>query len=216
MQQKGMFEYILELSCTFLKIAGRWGSHIRGEWWIDLDYGATYADQDVGEIGHETAAVDALIDKDDLINKLRNFYVTELHAGQPDSKELQQKLKKLDDYSFDDWGSSAIFFNEYIPDKVGTELLGAELWQDLKTDVRLAYAKHRGAILVINNNFYAWTINNKTITAMQDFLFSEIDNPEELNEDMIVEEGKTHKAATIPVNDFLQIKHPGELWRLGQ
>lgn len=200
---------ILKLANVFYKLSG-WDDYIRGEWWIDLDYGAEYADQDVGESGHETIAIDNLLNKDLLLDYLKEYYAQEIE----NKEDLQQELDRLEEYSSDDYGSSTIYFNEIVPDSVGVQLVGQELWADIKKDVRMAYAKHRGAIMVINSNFYAWTISKRTISVMQDFLWEIFSHSEEeIKGEMTIEEGKSSQHRTMSISDFLQIKQPGEIWR---
>ncbi len=188
---------LIKIVGLFYKIA-TWGDYIRGEYWIDLNGFSLFADIDIGEAGHESIAIDQMLDKDILIEGL--------------SEESLLTEEAIKEYEDDESGASYIFFTENIPDNIGIEAAGSkERWDDLKKDARLAYAKHEGAIAVVNENFYCWNLTNKTINAIQDFLFENYDPLP--TSDIVIEEGFSGKYARIPIKDFITIKHPGELWR---
>ena len=124
----------------------------------------------------------------------------------------------------DEYGASAVYF-EYIgliTAEIGAAAAGTlEKWYEIRRDPRLAYAKE-GAIAVIGTNFYGWRIDKNAIKRMKSFLYDELDNaadsPEDMSEasrniEVCVEEASVQRFACFTVEEFLQLKHPGQLWR---
>jgi hypothetical protein len=191
----------------------KWSDYIRGEWWIDKDGESMFADGDLGDAGHEMIAADSMLDKDALIDAL-NEYVIEY----PDSDTAESW--NPEEWEGDEDTSAGLFFNFGIPDEVGEAVAGADVWKDMKKDVRMAFAKWHGAILVINDNFYAWEITAQTIKAIQEHIFGQLyeDLEEEqvgdMNGDVTVEEAKTKRHVSLPFQDFLLVKFPRDLWSL--
>lgn len=179
-----------------------WKDYVRGEWWLDEDGNSTYADQDVGEAGHERVALEHFLCQHDL------ELIEELIKAGADEKALNECDDLLEYYMM-----------QGISTEIGEKVYGKELWHEIKEDVRFAYAKHTNSILVIGLNFMAYKVNAKTISAIQDFILEEAgdqiggENPDASGNYMMVEEASTKKSVELPVNDFLLLKHPGELWR---
>ncbi len=177
----------------------QWSDYVKGEWWLTKN-GSEFADIDAGDAGHEQIA---------LQNLLGEHFDEFKEALDPNDKD--KNLQETDDLV-------AYYWNEgKIPDDVGSKIMGPELWKDLKSDVRLAYAKHRGAILAIDFNFAAYKVTANTISTIQDHIYEQVSGSEisELEGDVtvVVEEYSTGKSSSLPVNDFLNIKNPGQLWR---
>lgn len=207
---------LFRLADLFFKLSGRWESIITGEWWITPYGGSEYADRDVGDYGHEIIAANYMIDKDLLLDYLKEYYDAELSSGNIDEQEYDEQIKNLDIYKNDDTNSGHVFFNEYIPEEIGVKLVGNEQkWRDMKEDIRLAFAKYDGAIMVINTSFYAWKITEDTIDKIHSFIFEQIDD-EEISKDaeITIEEASTKKNITVDLDQFLTIKYPAELWRI--
>jgi hypothetical protein len=189
----------------------RWKDFIRGEWWIDKYGESIFADGDIGEAGHELIAADSLLDKDALVEAM-NEYVEE----NPD--ENASESWNPEEWESDETGAGELFFSGDIPDEVGERVAGAELWRDMKQDVRLAFAKREGAILVINDNFYAWEITQQTIKAIQEHiagqLYEQLDEEDVLRIDgeVVVEEAKTKRHVSTDFKEFMLVKYPRDLW----
>jgi hypothetical protein len=211
-----MLDNILKLSNLFYKLASTWGGLFRGEWWLDEHGQSEYADGDIGDKGHEVIAVDNMVDKDMLIDGLAEKYTQELNSGLIDEDECAYYLNQLEDLKSDEVGASAIIEELDIPDSIGEQATRSpEVWHDLKKDAREAYSKYYGAIRVINNSFCAYKITDKTIEAIKIFLFEQADDLiENTDEEIEIEESSTGNFISIPVKEFLEIKHPGQLWRL--
>jgi hypothetical protein len=195
-------------------MAEEWSDYVSGEWWVDKDGTSMFADQDIGDAGHEAVAVMYLLPSGDEIAAA----IREWAAENPEAEEeLWYPLADLPDC---EECEAQLFFNGYIPDEVGEQLVGEEVWRDMNADVRLAFAKHEGAILVIGTDFAAYEVSARSIDAMQSFLYEQTLEQAALNEeelatlegDMTVEEYKTKRSARIPVDEFLTIKYPRDLW----
>jgi hypothetical protein len=183
------------------KLSGRWASVIRGEWWIDSSGQALFADQDIGEAGHEILAADYLLDKDALLEGLKERY-----------PEEAERLEN--DYGGDEAGASAIFFNENVPDDIGAAAAGnMQKWHDIKKDVRLAFVKYDNAIMAINTDFWVWVLNDDAISRIQGFIIEEAEeiSPQSTDE-VTIEEASTKKNNSMPIGEFLGIKYPAQFW----
>lgn len=217
-----MLYTLIKLANIYEKLAGRWENYIHGEYWID-EYGQdTFADQDIGDVGHEMHAADAMLSKDILLEGLKE-YIQNAPEEEYTEEDKITKLNELDDiYNSDELGASSIFFNEQIPDGVGAEAAGSmDKWKDIQQDIRFAYVKYHNAIHVINNSFSAWKIDENTIERIQNFIWERLSHLEEnemanIKEDVFIEEVNTHRSAEMPVGEFLQIKFPGELFRVSR
>lgn len=182
------------------KKSQRWGDIIRGEWWL-TDYGSEFADQNVGDVGHEAIALDNLIPKEKLIEELKSYY--------SDDEEV---LNQLDDI-YDEEGSCSIINKFDVPVEVVEKVVGsAEKWKEIIDDPRLAFAKYHCAVLVINSSFYAWEVTKETINKISNFLFEESDVTSD--SEITVEEASTKRYVSLPIKDFIEIKNPGQLWLL--
>ena len=190
-----------------VKKGKHWKEFIRGEYWITEDGNSEFADSDVGEKSHEYIAIEHMLNGEELLEALKEY-----NNRQEDSED-KIDLKEYEDFGDEYSLGATLFFNVKIPDEVGEKVVGKEIWSDLKKDVRLAYAKHKGAIHVIDNNFAAYKITAKSIKNIQDFIYDQIEEKEPKGE-VVIEEFLTKKDITLEVNDFLNIKHPSELWRL--
>jgi hypothetical protein len=195
-------------------MAEEWSDYVSGEWWIDLHGQSMFADQDIGDAGHEAVACESLLPSGDEIAQAIREWVEE----EPErEEELWYHLDAMPDC---EECTRDLYFNGYIPDEVGEELVGAEVWRDMNKDIRLAFARHEGAILVIGTDFAAYEITARSIEAMQEFLYGQTLEQAALHEsdlpglvgDMTVEEYKTKRSARIPVQDFLLVKYPRDLW----
>jgi hypothetical protein len=177
---------LYKLASIFCSAAG-WGEWVpHGEWWIDDSGYASFADIDIGEQGHESIAVDYLLDKDVLI----------------------ERLELGDEYKSDEYGASSIYFNENIPDDVGIEAIGGvERWNDLKRDERLAYMKHGRAIHVVGLNFGVWVLDDNSIRRIQDFISEEFEDQLRPDHEIWIEEHSKGGQFSMPVGEFLEIKH---------
>jgi oligoribonuclease (3'-5' exoribonuclease) len=168
-----------------------WKDVIRGEWWIDPSGHAEFADQDVGESGHEAIAVRHYLNK------------------------YEDELKEELDPDADLDTLTEMYFGSGISDEVGERVMGP-IWQELKADARLTYAKHEGMILAINTSFAAYTVTNQTIKAIQDFLgerLSEFGEDVTGDTEMMIEEFSTGKSHTISISAFLGLKYAAQLWK---
>jgi GNAT superfamily N-acetyltransferase/8-oxo-dGTP pyrophosphatase MutT (NUDIX family) len=168
-----------------------WKDVVRGEWWITPDGSSEFADQDVGEAGHEAIAVRHYLNK------------------------YEDELKEELDPDADLDALTEMYFGNGISDEVGERVMGP-IWQELKADARLTYAKHEGMILAINTSFAAYTVTNQTIKAIQDFLgerLSEFGDDVTGDTEMTVEEFSTGKSHSISISDFLGLKYAAQLWK---
>jgi len=206
-----------------------WSDYVRGEYWLD-DMGSTYADQDIGDVGHEAIALSSMLDKDTLASGLIELWQAEIDQieAKPEEptdeevdriEQLDALISELEGIRDDDESSAAtIFFNYDIPDEVGVAASrDEEVWSDMNNDARAAYAKHYGAVLAIDANFAAWRVTKDTLEAIKDHLFElagqYLDTPEPRDE-VTVEEYSTGKSVTLSMSDFLTIENPRELWAL--
>lgn len=207
---------MLKLAELFLKLSGRWGSIITGEWWITQHGEAEYADQDVGDIGHEMIAANYMIDKDLLLGNLQEYWKDQFDSGNIDEQEYNEQIENLIQYSDDNMSSGDLFFNEFIPDEAGTKTVGSlTKWNDIKSDIRAAFAKYDEAIMVINTSFLAWKVTEDAINRMQRFIWEQIEDEEIMKgAEITIEEAGTRKNITINLDQFLTIKYPAELWRI--
>jgi hypothetical protein len=188
-----------------------WKDYIRGEWWVDAQGEPIFADQDVGDVGHEAIAVDAMLSKDALIDGLIDRYQAE---GDEDS---EAKIDELEDMRENEYGASEVYFNYQIPDEVGIAAAGSEeKWNDVEHDARLAYAKYEGAIQVVDKDFTAYRITSDTIEAMQSFILgqAEFEDVDDNTTEITIEQIEPSKSVTLRVSDFLTLKDPRVLWSL--
>jgi hypothetical protein len=195
-----------------------WEGFIRGEYWIDSTGESHFADVDVGDKGHEAIALDMLLDKDALVEGLIEYY-----EGQTDEYKEQYdvdgKLAELASYLEDDeMDSSNVYVLEYIPDEAGIAGAGGDkqLWEDIQQDVRLAFAKHTGAIAVVDTNFYAWKVTKDTLKRILDFLYEELDGEDGFiaaKDKMIwIEEGSKNRTTGVTLAELLDLESPSALW----
>jgi hypothetical protein len=204
----------IELVNYFYKLASNWGNLVSGEWWITPAGEFEFADIDVGDYGHEYIAVNYLFDKDIAIDLLKDKAYNDLKLNIISEEECNEILEKLESYTNED--PAALFFNEEIPNDIGK--LACDCWDDLNKDPRLAFAK-KGAILVIDTNFYLWKLTKDSIENIKNFIFENSQMETELensDNEIIIEEASTKKSSTIPFNEFLMISNPGEIWRLNK
>ena len=183
-----------------------WKDYIRGEWWIDESGESMFADQDIGDVGHEAALIDGLIE-----------YYQSQSEKEAEQYDNESKIAELEDMRDDDQGASGVYFQEHIPDEVGIKAAGSEQkWNDIEADARLAFAKYHGAIQVVGTNFLAYKINANTIEAMQKFIESQADfeTIDDTETEIGVEQVSPRKYASVRVAEFLTIKNPRELWSL--
>lgn len=207
---------LLKLADLFFTLAGRWSAVITGEWWITKDGQSEYADQDVGDVGHEIVAANYMIDKELLLDYLKDYWKGQLDSSEIDQQEYEEQIDDLSSYYSDEVNAGHVFFNVFIPEEIGAKVVGSlDKWKDMKSDIRLAFAKYEGAIMVINTSFYAWKVTEDTINNIHNFIFEQIDD-EEINKDaeILVEEASTKKRIAIDLDQFLMIKYPAELWRI--
>lgn len=192
----------------------KWSDFIRGEYWLDDSGESIFADQDLGDVGHEALATNAMIDPDALIDGL-------LAHEMIDARKADELRETAEEYGVTSALAEADIRMDDIPKEVGRAATGsAEIWKDVTYDVRMAYAKHRGGILVIDRNFSAWKVTADVIRAIQEFVLTQaeeaaggkIDDPKT---EVAVEEISTGKYANMTVSEFLTIKHPRELWAAG-
>lgn len=207
---------LLKLANLFFKLSGRWGSIITGEWWITPYGEAEYADQDVGDVGHEIIAANYMIDKELLLDCLKDYWKEQFSNGEIDEQEYDEQIDDLSTYYSDEANAGYVFFNVFIPDEIGAKVVGSvDKWRDIKSDIRLAFAKYEGAIMVINTSFYAWKVTEDSINKIHSFIYEQISD-EEINKDatITIEEASTKKNVTVELDEFLTMKYPSELWRV--
>lgn len=183
-----------------------WEDIIKGEWWINKDGTSDYADQDVGEAGHEMIAIKNLLSE--FSDNFREAFEEENISG-----DNIREFIESDDFEYLEYA----YHNNEIPDSIGVKAMG-ELWNEMKKDSRSAYSKHTGAILVINHNFAAWKIDAASLRAMQNFIWEQMsENKINLkNAEVVVSEQSTGNYNSIPVDNFLQLKGPRQLWMINE
>lgn len=177
-----------------------WGGTVSGEWWLTEDGEVEYADQDIGEQGHEAIAIDHLLDRDMLLEGL----VKEGIISEADVKELES----------DDIFASNIFFTIGIPDAVGKAAASSpQVWTDIKKlGAREAFMKHEGAIMAIGEAFTAWRVTEKTIAAIQNFVLEQTDDEPDPSMTLTIERVlPTQKYTMVDWADFQFVKKPSEL-----
>lgn len=202
-----------------------WRDFIRGEWWL-LDGEELYADQDIGDQGHESIAIDCMFDRDQLAEALRE--ILEPRAESDDEQtasDAADYLEKLDSAE----GASSIYFEQKWDD-VDSVAVGAinthsvisgatqeEIWDDMERDIRAAFSKHYGAVYAHNRDFAAWKVDDAILERIRDFILGQAaeqgeGEPDDPDTEISIEESSTHRTAYIPVARFLTIRHPRDLW----
>jgi hypothetical protein len=185
----------------------RWGSVISGEWWI-TDYGAEYADQDIGDQGHEAIAVNNLFDANAALDAAK-----ESLQNDPENEDLEYLVEQIKENMSEEWGSSSVFFNVNIPDEIGIQAVdNPQIWFELKKDPRIPFMKYSKAIRVINNAFEVYTLNTNQIKQIKDFIKENID---EINweEEMVIGQVDPGKSQYHRIIDFINfVNKPGEAW----
>ena len=211
----------------------RWSDYVSGEWWITPGGGEEYADQDVSDAGHERVAIEALVDQDLLIKLLKKHYDKICLSTTFGSAENDAAYTILDDITRaenDDEVFSLIwnYLNSptnhgpaVIPPEIGAAAVDgdAEIWDLLNLDPRWAYAR-KGAVRVINQSFACWKVTADVIKRIQDFILGqayeagdlEAEDVADLSGNTTIEEYSTNEYATLPINDFLTVKHKAEFW----
>ncbi len=183
-----------------------WGDFIRGEYWIDPYGESHYADIDVGEAGHESIAVDLMVDKDALLDELVSRGIMTEGAA--------------DEHRNDEESGSYLLFLDHkdaLPDEAGAHVAGGlQRWLDLKQDPRYAYAKHEKGIRVVDTNFYAWKVTKDTLRRIvgfvQDQLFEdEADIRANRNREVWIEEGSTGRSAGPTLEELMVMDSPRDL-----
>lgn len=191
-------------------------SLLRGEWWIDDSGSTTFADGDIGDVGHEAHAWEAFSgideDKRDELAEIGGINPVELDLYEFGVHKLKEEDGKSED-EIDEMTDKEI-------DEAGWEFLEEEgvdiefLQWLLKTgkDARdFAMEKH-GWIRVQNDNFQFWKFDDKTLKNIRDCeIWEEItdedgEQPEDLetflessDEEIGLEERSTGKYVNIPL-----------------
>lgn len=187
----------------------RWEDYVEGEWWIDEMGDAEYCDIDVGDIGHEGAAINALVDKDKLLDAM-----------------VEQELVDEDDADSmrDDgeYGTINIMAeNEQAMKQLdGSKVVGSQrLWDDIMDDARTAYIQHRKAIQVVGTSFTVWKLDKDTIKRIGDFIFEQVgervdadEGPDPDSEITIEEIGSDNRTGTVTMKTFFSLTTPREFW----
>jgi hypothetical protein len=196
---------------------GSWEDYIKGEWWIDSSGRSMFADQDLGEAGHEQIAINNMIDRDVLFEELARWYRSKAPLSEGWSRrEADERADEL--LSMLESGSepAEVILNDYVADSVGSKAAGGMAkWKALKEDARRAYAKYEGAILAIDRNFAAWRVTESTISAIQSFIEEQAEGDDEIDDmgtKVCVEQFEPQKYGCMPVAEFLLIRKPKELW----
>jgi hypothetical protein len=177
-----------------------WGGIVSGEWWLTADGDAIFADQDIGDQGHEVIAIDYLLDKDVLIDGLEQY-------GQLSKKDADWHRMS------DEYGASSLYYEFVIDDDLGIEASSPSIWRDLqKHDPRIAFMKHQSAIMVIGTAFAAWRVTERTIRAIQDFVLQETDGEPAPDMDITIERIMPPRKSTFADwVEFQFVRKPGEL-----
>jgi len=197
----------------------QWSDFIRGEYWIDETGGSEFADIDIGDKGHEAIALDVMIDKDVLIDKLIEYY-----EEQEDDERyaVEDDIAELEAMRDDEVDASTVYYHvsHWVPDEIGIAAVGGDkqLWEDIDQDPRLAYAKHFGAIQVVDTNFTTWKITKETLDNIIEFLVEMLGGEDELashaTERVWIEEVSTNRSAGPTVSELLNMKSARDLWAL--
>ena len=220
--RRGRLRVVVLLPPSDFQKNGRanWGDYVKGEWWLDSSGRSTFADQDIGEAGHEQVAIDSMVDAEALMSGLVEWY----RSGSALSEGWirDDAHNKADDLEAA-WGrgtsAAELLAVEYIPDEVGAAAAGSpERWRDVQEDPRTAYAKHEGAILAIDTAFATWKVTDSTIAAIQAFIYDvaadEDEDIDDADTEVIIEQlGPPKKWGSMPIKDFMLITKPKEIFR---
>lgn len=184
-----------------------WGDRLLyGEYWI-IDGQEEYADQDIGDRGHESIAVDHLFNAEEALQ-----IAEEMLQNNPDDEDLEYLVDQIKKYYSEDYGSSSVFFNVNIPDEIGRQATTPpEAWDVMKKDPREALMKYRGGIYVINSNFGMWKLTQDKLNSIINFIYNNIENPDAVG-DVHIEQFNPPKYASIPWEDLQNIKFPNQVW----
>jgi len=194
-----------------------WSCFIRGEYWIHPDGGSEFADIDIGESGHEAIALDNMLDLDRLVAGLVSYYENQ-DEEYKEQYNTDDDIDRINSYE----SVAAIYLNEYIPDQIGIASVDApaskreKIWRDIRDDARTAYAKHKGAIQVVDVNFYVWKLTKKHLDQIIDFLYEQLGDEDGFvaskDEKIWIEEGETKRTASITLSELMSIKNAFQLW----
>lgn len=195
-----------------------WGTHIKGEFWLDGGVSSNYTDcSGNGDYTHESYALESVItDKWEQILTACHEYMSEaMKQYDPDEVEAEWHYLKQQ--------------REGDPEVLGTLLWGAVPWEisdqifnddyELFTkDIRNFYKKHYNQIHVIDTHFGVWQLTSRNLNTIIDWLFeqaeqngdSDIDSNED---DVYIEQAVDHKWTAIKMRDLIHMKQPGQVWR---
>lgn len=175
------------------------GGYVSGEWWITQDGETIYADQDIGELGHEAIAFDHMVDKEIVVDGLLERDIID----EDEAKELQ-----------DDDVTVIYIYNQFgIPDDLGKEAVDRpEIWTAIKKhDARYAFIRYYGAILVLGENFLSYTVTKKTLEAIKEFVLELTDDDPDSNMQITVERiYPSQKYFSVPWSEFQFLKSPSK------
>lgn len=207
-----------------------WRDFIRGEWWL-LDGEELYADQDIGDDGHESLAIDHMLDKDALVSGLVEHWEGLLDSEDEDVvSDAEEKLKQIQDYDLEssEYNAGNVYALVAVPDEVGiasvtvhsaTSGASAEqIWEDtVELGVRSAFAKHYGAVMAHDRDFTAWKVDDEVLERIREFILGQAAEqgdaePDDPDTEISIEEASTNRTAYTPVANFLTIRHPRDLW----
>lgn len=207
-----------------------WRDFIRGEWWL-LDGEELFADQGIGDDGHESLAIDYMLDKDALVSGLVEHWEGLLDSEDEDVATVaEQKLQEIENYDLesDEYNAGNVYALVSVPDEVGVAAVAArsatsdasaeQIWEDInELGAREAFAKHYGAVMAHDRDFTAWKVDDEVLERIREFILGQASEqgagePDDPDTEIGIEEASTNRTAYIPVARFLTIRHPRDLW----
>lgn len=167
-----------------------------GEWWIQEDGFAMFADGDIGDQNHAGMALGTILAQHDIDPEDPN--VPEIIAMEPLSKEAKKYLKK-----------------HGVPKNVIEYLDGG--------DPREYMIEHNGWIRLVGTNAELWEFDEPTLDSLRGGIWEAWDgdawgdiDPEELDFDVTIEEAKTRRTFDVPFKALMEDRMDVEsLKRLG-
>jgi hypothetical protein len=208
------------------KEAATWKNFVRGEYWLNSDNGH-YMDCQTGDYNHESYAQETIICGrwDDIKQALEENYLR-LKSMNPDlvARETGVEIEEL----AEEWREIASV-NDPLTNAVAWDFQYTSLWTSLpeqeqnelfnndyelyRRDIRYFFMKHYNEIRVINNNFEVWKLTSQNMNAITSFILEMAGDRLDNSAELMIEEVSTKRWASVPLGEFLNMKHPGQMWR---
>ncbi len=203
-------------------------SILRGEWWIDDNGDATYADGDVGDQNHEMVAFESLsgIGSEELGMGPSDFDVNSIVERYLDGQQTDvtsDDIEKMSPAAFKKFAKSLSINTKRKGDFSKAEIVALQELEDRganpsffewffdagnAADARDYALEHKGWIRVQGDHFQVWDFNDDALDRIKNFDgWEETENPEELEnseDEIYIEQYKDNKTWTISLKDIFK------------